>query len=235
MPVITVAGSLGGSAREIAQAIAVDLGLEYIDHQILVEAAQELGVSVAAVERRDERASSISERIAGVMRNLMERSAVAGAADPMSGGGMEMVFSRTYAEAAELPSAGGGPLDDERYLKTLTSVVKGLAKRGNVVLLGRGSQAILHDAPETLHVYIFEPREQRVALTMEREGITQQEADQQIAKRDQSRVDYYRRYFKVDVGHPNLYDIVINTGRLSQEAAVKLVRLAASEKLPRPG
>src|SRR5712692_8541434 len=100
MPVITVSGSLGSGARDVAQAVARQLGLDYVDHEILVEAARELGVSVAAMAGHDERPSTIGERLASVLRTLMERSASAGTADPMSGGGLEMVLARTYGEAA---------------------------------------------------------------------------------------------------------------------------------------
>ena len=56
MPVITVSGYLASGAREIAQqAVAEKLQLEFVDQMILVEAARELGVSVAAMEDRDER------------------------------------------------------------------------------------------------------------------------------------------------------------------------------------
>jgi cytidylate kinase len=234
MPVITVAGSLGGLAREIAQATAQELQLEYVDQEILVEAASELGVSLSAVEHHDERPSSIGERVASVMRTLMERSAAAGAADPMAGGGLEMVLARTYGEAAELPEAGSGQLDDERYLKTLTSVIRGVAARGNVVILGRGSQAILHDL-DAVHVYVAAPKQQRVAYLVEEEGMAQADAEKRVKQSDHNRQAFHRRYFKVDVDDPCLYDVTVHSGRLSIASAVKLIGLAAREKAPRPG
>jgi cytidylate kinase len=235
MPVITVSGSLGSGAREVAQAAAEQLHLGYVDQEILVEAARELGVSLAAVTERDERASSVGERIAGVMRTLMERSAAAGSADPLSGGGLEMVLARTYGEAAELPPAGAGQLDDERYIRVLGSVIRGVAKRGNVVILGRGSQAILHDAPETLHVYVAAPKQHRIDSLVEREGMTPADAERRIKHSDTSRQAFHRRYFKVDAENPCLYDIVINNARLSVDAAVRLIDLALRERAPRPG
>jgi cytidylate kinase len=236
MPVITVSGSLGSGAREIAQAVADRLHLEYVDHEILVEAARELGVSVAAVEEHDERRSGIGERLASVMRTLMERSAAAGTTDPMSGGGLEMVLARTYGEAAELPSGAlQGQLDDERYIKTLKSVVKGLHARGNVVLLGRGSQAILRDAPETLHVYVASPRERRVGSVMMRDDISRAEAERRIAKSDKERQAFHHHYFKVEADSPQLYDMGINASRISTEVAAEIIAVAAAAVTPKPG
>ena len=46
----------------------------------------------------------------------------------MAGGGLETVLSRSYGEAAELAAANQpGTLDDESYIKTFTSVIKGIA------------------------------------------------------------------------------------------------------------
>lgn len=236
MPVITVSGSLASGAREVAQAVARELQLDYVDQEILVEAARELGVSVAAVEQHDERPASIGERLASVMRTLMERSASAGSTDPVSGGGLEMVLARTYGEAAELPSdAPRGQLDDASYLRTLTSVIHDVAARGNVVILGRGSQAILQHEPATLHVYITAPKEQRSAALAERDGVSEQEAERRIKRSDQYREAFHRRYFKIDPEDPELYDLMLHAGRLSRTTMAELIATAARERAPRPG
>jgi|CXWL01.1.fsa_nt_gi cytidylate kinase len=235
MPVITVSGSLASGAREVAQAVASDLHLDYVDHEILTAAAHELGVSVTAMEKHDERRSTFGERIASVMRTLMERSAAAGTADPLAGGGLETVLGRSYGEAAELAAAQPGQLDDESYIRTLTSVITGIAARGNVVILGRGSQAILQHQPETLHVWVAAPRDWRIKNLMQRDGITEQEADKRITKSDKDRDAFHRSYFKVEPNTPALYDLGFNAARISIASASKMVALAASELTPHPG
>jgi cytidylate kinase len=234
MPVITISGGLASGAREVAQAAARELGIDYVDQEIMVEAARQLGVKVADVEERDERKSSIGERMAGVLRTLMERSAAAGAADPLAGGSLEMVLARTYGEAADLPDAGGG-LNDERYLKTLASVIKGIAARGNVIILGRGSQAILHDLPGALHVWVAAPLEHRIALLIERDDVSKHDAERRIKQSDQHRQAFHRHYFKVEPDAPALYDMGINAARIGFATAAKMIALAAQDKAPRPG
>ncbi len=236
MPVITVSGNLGSGAREVAQAVAQELQLDYIDREILVEAAQQLGVSVAAVADHDERVSTVGERLAGVLRTLMERSAAACAADPISGGGLEMILARTYGEAAELPhDAARGQLDDESYLRTLTSVIKGIAAQGDCVILSRGSQVILQNAPETLHVYVAAPKEHRIGNLMLRDGISHPEAERRIKEGDQNRQAFHRRYFKVDGDSPALYDLGINAARIRTDIAANMIAVAAAEIVPKPG
>jgi cytidylate kinase len=235
MTVVTVSGKLGSGARDVAQAVAAELEFDYVDQEILVEAARELGVPISDVASRDERPSSIGERLASVMRTLMERSAVAGAPDPMSGGGLEMVLARTYGEAAELPEAGQGSFTDDDYLRTLTSVIKGVAARGDVVILGRGSQAILRDEPESLHVYIGASKASRITSFVEREGMSGPDAEKRVKQSDHNRAAFHRRYFKVEAEDPALYDLIINARRISTPLAVRLIATAVHEREPRPG
>lgn len=235
MPIITFSGGLASGAREVARSVAHDLQLEYVDRELLIEAARALGVSVAMVESRDERPSSLGERLASVMRTLMERSAAAGTPDPI-GGGLEMVLTRTYGEAAELPSgAPQGQLDDESYIRTLTSVIQGIAARGSAVILGRGSQAILQHAPATLHVYVVAPLDLRIATLKEREGSSDEEAERRIRESDHNRHAFHQRYFKVDVDDPMLYDLMIHSGRIAPDLAVRLIEMAVRDRTPRPG
>lgn len=236
MPVITVSGYLASGAREIALAAAAELGIEFVDQMILVEAARELGVSVAEMEQRDERTSSIGERVAAALGSLMERSAAVGTFDPVSGGGMglETVLARTYGEAAELPS-GGGQLNEDRYIKTLSSVIKGVAARGNVVLLGRGSQAILHNEPDTRHVYVAASKERRIDNLIKNEAMTRPDAERRIDKSDTNRRAFHLRYFKMEFNNPHQYDLAINGGQISTTTAAKMIAIAAAELAPKPG
>lgn len=235
MPVITVSGSLASGAREVAQATATELSLDYVDNEILIEAARELGVSVTAVEQHDERRSTIGERMAAVMRTLMERSATAGTADPMSGGGLETVLSRSYGEAAELAASQAGSMDDDSYIRTLKSVIKGIAARGNVVILGRGSQAILQHEAGVLHVWVAASREWRIENLCQRDGITSGEAEKRLAKSDKDRDAFHRHYFKVEPNSPHLYDMGFNAARVPAETAAQMIAIAAKSVSPRPG
>lgn len=237
MPVITVSGSLASGAREIAQAAARELALDYVDQEILVEAARQLGVSVTEVADHDERTANFRERLAGIMRAIMERSAAAGAADPAGGAiGLDIVLGRTYGEAAELGSdEPRGVLTDDSYIKTLTTVIKGVAARGDVIILGRGSQAILQHEPQTMHVYVAASRDWRIENLMRRDGVSRPDAEHRLEKSDHQRQQFHRRYFKVDADSPQLYDLGINAGRIRVDVAAGMIAVAARELAPRPG
>jgi cytidylate kinase len=179
----------------------------------------------------------MGERLASVMRTLMERSATAGTADPLSGGGLETVLSRSYGEAAELAAmTQTGQMDDDSYIRTLTSVIKGIAARDNVVILGRGSQAILHNDPQTTHVWVAASREWRIDNLMQRDGISQHEADKRITKSDKDREAFHRSYFKIEPNNPHMYDMGFNAARISTRVAAEMIALAVGEMAtPKPG
>jgi cytidylate kinase len=224
MPVVTICGSQGSGARDIARLAAAKLGIDYVDQEILVKAARALGVSVDAVERRDERASSFGERLAAMLRRVLERSAAASAADPtMGSGGLEVLLSRTYGEAAALPGDAPQELSDSRYIETLTTIIKDLAERGDILVVGRGSQVILRERPDALHVSCTAPFDSRVRAIAVRDGVSEEEATRTVQDSDKNRAAFHRKYFKVNVDDPCLYDLVIGTARFSQEEVAELI------------
>jgi cytidylate kinase len=217
--------------------VAQRLGLDYVDRQILTEAARTLGVSVVDVASRDDRSPppTLREKLASFFRDFLERSAVAGAADPlMATGGLETLMATTYREAAALPAVGGQELTDSRYKEAIVSVICGLADKGDVVIVGRGSQAILRDYPGSLHVGITAPFEMRVRRIARRDGIAEDKAKEFVEESDKGRLDYHHKYFKIDPTDADLYDIVINMAHMSDEAAAELIIAALRLKTSPP-
>jgi len=226
MPVITMSGNIASGAREVGQAVAQELGIGFVDQQLMVEASQRCGVPVGTVAEHDERRGSFRERLSTLLRTVLERSAASGA-DPLTGAtGLEAVLSRTYAEmAAEEPQ-----LSDSLYLKTMTSIIRELAARGDVVILGRGSQMILADMPRALHVLSVAPRDMRAHRLAEREEMGMEEAKRRTAESDRARCAFYKKFWRVEVEDPKLYDLTIETSRLSYGIATDLVVAAAKAK-----
>ena len=227
MPVITVSGAMGSGAREVADLAARKLGLDYVDREILARAAKSLGVSVTAVEQRDERPATLGERLASMLRTFLERSAVAGGDPALGPEGLGIVLSRRYGEIVVDPADEPPDLDERRYISTITGIIKTLGEGGNVVLLGRGSPVILRDLPDSLHVLATAPFDSRARRVAQREEITLEDATRRVHESDRGRVAFHRKFFKVDADDPSLFDLVIGTARLPYEAAADLVATAA--------
>jgi cytidylate kinase len=222
MPIVTVSGQVGAGAREAGRPAANQLGIDYVDQEILVEAARVMGVPMESVVPFDERTASRGERLAAMLRRFFETSAAAGAAEPMLGsGGLDVLLSRTYGEVAS--GEGLQEVSDETYLATLSGIVSDLAAQGNVLIIGRGSQVILKDCPGALHVLLVAPLDQRVAFIAEREALSKEAATKRVHDGDRGRAAFHHKFFKVDVDNPALYHLTLNTGRLSIEDAAQLI------------
>ncbi len=224
MAVLTVSSQIGAGAIDIGRLTAEQLGIDYIDQEILVEAARELGVPVEAVVTHDERTAGFGERLAHTLRHFLERSATAGAADPMMGSsGLDVVLGRTYSEAAaESPEE----VSDEDYISTLTQVVKDLARHDNVVIIGRGSQVILQDLPNVTHALLGAPLDYRVATYAVKYSLSEEEAAKRVHEGDKGRVSFHRKFFKIDVDDPIHYHLTMNTQRMTNEQTAAVLSAA---------
>ncbi len=226
MAVITMTGNLASGAREVAALAAERLHVAYVDRELMMEASQRCGVPVGTVAAHDERYGSLRERLSGLFRSFLERSAASGA-DPLTGAtGLEVVLSKTYADmAAEEPQ-----LSDSVYLEAMTHIIRELAAKGDIVIVGRGSQMILAEMPHALHVLCVAPGALRAQRLAERDEIPLAEAKRRSEESERARIAFYRKFWKVNVDNPRLYDLCIDTSRLSYETATDLIELAVKAK-----
>jgi len=233
MPVITLSGEMTSGAREVGRRVASLLGIDFVDQQLMVEAARRCGVPVGAVAAHDERSATFRQRISSAINSMLERSAATGG-DPAAGGvGLEVVLSQTCADMARGQEETG--ISDKRYLETMSVIIREIAESGRVVILGRGSQLILRDMPRVLHVLCVAPPELRWERLAKRESIPLEEAKKQAVQYDQARAAFHKKFWKVDVEDPRLYDLTIDTARLSYDASAELIATAARIKTEQSG
>ena len=230
MAIVTLSGQIGANARDIGRLVAERLAIDYVDQEILIDAARELGVPMESIVTHDERTETLSERLAHMVTNFLERSAAAGAADPMLGGagGLDMVLSQTYAEAA----AGMDDVSDDEYVQAMANLIQDVAGHDNVLLIGRGSQVVLREHPNATHVLIVGPEELRVANIAQRDGISTKEAEKIVHSQEKGRVSFHEKIFKIQVNDPSHYHLTLNVGRLTQDQIVSIIGDAA--QLPAP-
>jgi len=108
------------------------------------------------------------------------------------------------------------------YLYHLSKVVLALAAHGDCILVGRGVAQFL--PPErTLRVRLVAPLANRIAAMQERTGLGREEAARRVATTDQDRTKFVRENLHKDPADPTLYDLVLNTARLSVEECAELI------------
>ncbi len=228
MPVVTISSQYGGGARDVARRLCRDLGLEYIDQTVLVDASRQLGRTVSEVAEKDERTDSLRARLGHFLQRALERSAAGGAIDPMLGSGnLELMLSQSYQE---LSDGGSSVVDDRAILSTTSQIMLDIARRGNVVIIGRGSQMVLREFPEVSHVQLVAEPSVALSRVQDWEGIDEVQAARRITEFNSGRADFHRKFWQVDVWSPLLYDVVVNTTHLTYVQAAELIASVIEKK-----
>ena len=231
MPVVTFSGNAGSYARDIARTVADALRLDYVDQALLVEAAQRLGVPVERIAEIDERTLTLGERMSHILSSFLERSAGIGSTDPMIGtANLEAILARTYED--EAAGASDATISDQAYVDALRSILREIATRGNVVIVGRGGNVLLQDWPDAFHVFVTAPREARIKRMMKRTGIDEAEAAQRVDTPDSGRASYYRKLLHTENDEPRAYHLSLNCALMSDDAITKTILAALAATSP---
>ena len=115
------------------------------------------------------------------------------------------------------------------YLYTIELILLECARKGNVVLYGRGAQDILAGMDNVLRVRFIAPFEERVENFAEREWIDPDLARELIRKSDHQRGGFIHFYFDRDWNDPLCYDLIVNTSFMSPQAVIDCIVAAARD------
>jgi CMP/dCMP kinase len=111
------------------------------------------------------------------------------------------------------------------YIAAVQSVMEELASAGKIVIVGRAGQMILKNWSNVLHVQIVAPMDVRVSRVASDQEISLEAARAQIDASDAHRHKYLKRYYKVNWEDSSLYDLTVNTARISVESVAELICL----------
>lgn len=115
----------------------------------------------------------------------------------------------------------------DEYSKLLLKILTTIGKHGNAVILGRGANCVLYKQ-NMLRVRIVAPMTVRRDNIIKRLGLSKADAHKHIVSTDANRIAFVRRYFNSDATDPSKYDLILNTGILSVEKAVQIIKSAIS-------
>jgi cytidylate kinase len=109
------------------------------------------------------------------------------------------------------------------YLDILKQIIFEMALKDNLIILGRGSQFILHDIPDVFHVRLIcsESRgKERISLLLEDKDAP---VDKIYKKMLSDREGFHKYFFREDAEEGTYYNLIINSDHLSQEKIVDLI------------
>jgi cytidylate kinase len=112
-------------------------------------------------------------------------------------------------------------VDSESILKITQHVVRRVAGEGNCVIVGRGAQHFLENRDDTLRVFLYAPRQDKIRRVIGR-GNTEHEAEELVDRVDQERMDFIQRYFHVEWPTRHLYQLMLNTS-IGEETVVQTI------------
>ena len=197
MAVITISRQFGAGGITLGKMIADSMGYTFADSNILQRVAKEANVSTDWIESFEKEAGSKLSRFISSM------------------------VSKRWLD--RVLSDERGYLDEQIYLDYLVLIVAQFADEGDVVILGRGSQYILNDHPDALHILLVDEFESRVQFMMDRYEMPRKKAERMVVNEDRRRVNLYKRLGKSDYDNPQLYHMVLNMGRVDLETARDMV------------
>jgi cytidylate kinase len=114
-------------------------------------------------------------------------------------------------------------------LNTVELILLDFARKGNVILYGRGGQDLLKECRNVLRLRFIADFEERAERFAEREWIDPDMASSMIRRSDHQRGGFIHFYFDRDWHDPLGYDLVFNTSRLSEGAIVECIVAAAKD------
>ena len=182
--IITIEREYGCGGPEIAQKVTNRLGWILWDQLLTSEIARLSNCDQADVKCREERVDPLYYRLfKSVMRGSFEGS--------------------LNVHRLKL-------LDADSILRITERVVQTAASTGDCVIVGRGSQHFLRNRPDTLRVFLYAPREEKVhRLTAE--NMSKAEAEELVDTVDSERAEFIEKYFHLEWPSRAIYHAMLNT------------------------
>ena len=111
----------------------------------------------------------------------------------------------------------------------LRSVTLAQAQHGDVVMLGRGCFAALQGLSDVVNVRVKAPLALRIERVMHDKQLAEAEAVAFVREKDDLVADFARTSYGISPDEPGVFDVVIDTGKVDPDAAVRfLVEVAGT-------
>jgi cytidylate kinase len=191
---ITISHQLGSGGALVGQRLSEQLGIPFIDRQVLKEVSQRLNLAERTLERREERLQSLWESFSHNVSLI----------DP----------------AVSLSPASYVPTDQELFLLESETIGR-IAEKSSAVFIGRCARYILRSHPLHVSILIHAEIPERINRIQDLYRLSAAEAKKLIETNDRERTAYIRAFAKENLFDARLYDLCVNTSRIGLEEAVE--------------
>jgi cytidylate kinase len=182
--VLTIEREYGCGGGDIARKIADRLGWRLWDQLLTSEIARLSKCDRSEVESREERVDPLYYRLfKSILRGSFEGS--------------------LNVHRLQL-------LDADSIVRLTRQVVQGAAAAGNCVIVGRGSQHFLGDRADTVRVFLYAPRSEKIRRLVA-SGVKEADVEELVDTVDDERAAFVEKYFHIQWPNRPLYHAMFNT------------------------
>jgi len=119
--------------------------------------------------------------------------------------------------------------NDTTVRKTIAEVIRHDAKRGNIIIVGRGGVAVTQDLPKGLHIKLFAPKAWRIDILIRQRGLSKDAATNYIKEHDKKRTQLLEQMSGKNI-EQILFSLTFNCATFTPLQIVKLTLEAMKSK-----
>ncbi len=195
--VITISRQMASGGAYIGHLLARKLGWQYVEREVLHQAAKRLGVDIAAL-------SAVEERRTSFIENLIKG------------------FAFGTPEAAYIPPSRR-PVYDQELFKTEANIMKEIAGRYDSVIVGRAGYFVLQGRPGVINVFIHAPIEFRIRRIQTFHHVTAEQARKELEDSDRIRERFLKSTTGTDWNDARNYHLCVDSAAAGFEAAQQMI------------
>ena len=116
----------------------------------------------------------------------------------------------------------GSYVNDNVMFKIQSEVIRSIAEKGDAVIIGRCSDYILRDM-KCLNVFVCAPEAYRIQRLVQEEGLSEDEAERLMRRKDRTRETYYNYYTFGAWGQAANYNLCVDSSVLGIEGTADFI------------
>ncbi len=105
----------------------------------------------------------------------------------------------------------------------MRSVIRGFAKRGNCIIVGRGAPHITQDLANCVHLRLVAPMQYKIDHISRKFSMNLDQAREHIDRLQGQREAFVQRFVDESSDDPKLYHLIMNDARMNTEGLAQLV------------
>ena len=128
----------------------------------------------------------------------------------------------SFFSSGRLGYLDSGYVNDNVLFKIQSEVIRSIAGEGDAIFIGRCADYILRDM-DCLDVFVCAPLEFRIKRLMENEGLSADDAEDLMRRKDRTRETYYNYYTFGAWGKADNYDLCIDSSILGIDGTADFI------------